>query len=151
MPGRQSFLRVLVAIDGSRHSDLALEMAIALSERDHARLTILTVIPNVNESAALAYGAGVDPIALQLDADRGAERTMRTALDAVPDDQPVESIQRRGHAGPEIVAQVKAGNHDAVILGARGLGRIGAMFGSVSQHVLHHAQVAVFVGHAPED
>jgi nucleotide-binding universal stress UspA family protein len=151
MPDRPTFHRVLVAIDGSRHSDLALAMALAVSERDRARLTILTVIPNVNESAALAYGAGVDPVALQLDADRGAERTMRAALDAVPDDQPVDSIQRRGHAGPEIVAQVKAGNHDAVILGARGLGRIGAMFGSVSQHVLHHAGVAVFVGHLPED
>ena len=151
MPARPTFNRVLVAVDGSRHSDLALEMAIALSERDHARLTILTVIPNVNESAALAYGAGVDPIALQQDADRNAERTMRAALDAVPGDQPVDSIQRRGHAGPEIVAQVQAGNHDAVMLGARGLGRIGSMFGSVSQHVFHHAQVAVFVGHAPED
>ena len=118
MPDRPTFHRVLVAVDGSRHSDLALAMAIALSERDNSRLTILTVIPNVNESAALAYGAGVDPIALQLDADRGAERTMRAALDAVPDDQPVDSIQRRGHAGPEIVAQVKAGNHDAVVLGA---------------------------------
>jgi nucleotide-binding universal stress UspA family protein len=151
MPERPTFHRVLVAVDGSRHSDLALAMAIALSERDRARLTILTVIPNVSESAALAYGTGVDPIALQLDADRGAERTMRAALDAVPDDQPVDSIQRRGHAGPEIVAQVKAGDHDAVVLGARGLGRIGAMFGSVSQHVLHHAGVAVFVGHLPED
>jgi nucleotide-binding universal stress UspA family protein len=150
MPERPTFHRVLVAVDGSRHSDLALAMAIALGERDNARLTILTVIPNVNESAALAYGAGVDPVALQLDADRGAERTMRAALDAVPDDQPVDAIQRRGHAGPEIVAQVKAGNHDAVILGARGLGRIGAMFGSVSQHVLHHAGVAVFVGHLPD-
>lgn len=151
MPDRPTFHRVLVAVDGSRHSDLALAMAIALSDRDHARLTILTVIPNVNESAALAYGAGVDPIALQLDADRSAERTMRAALDAVPDDQPVDSIQRRGHAGPEIVAQVRAGNHDAVVLGARGLGRIGSMFGSVSQHVLHHAEVAVFVGHLPKD
>jgi len=45
MPGLPTFHRVLVAVDGSRHSDLALEMAIALSERDHARLTILTVIP----------------------------------------------------------------------------------------------------------
>ena len=107
MPDRPTFHRVLVAVDGSRHSDLALAMAIALSERDHARLTILTVIPNVNESAALAYGAGVDPVALQHDADRGAERTMRAALDAVPDDQPVDSVQRRGHAGPEIVAQVR--------------------------------------------
>ena len=83
MAERPTFLRILVAIDGSRHADLALAMAIALSERDNSRLTILTVIPNVNESAALAYGAGVDPIALQLDADRGAERTMRAALDGM--------------------------------------------------------------------
>jgi nucleotide-binding universal stress UspA family protein len=151
MPERPTFRRILVAVDGSRHSDLALAMALALAERDHARLTILTVIPNINESAALAYGAGVDPVALQGDADRGAQKTMRAAVDAVPDDQPVESVTRRGHAGPEIVAQAKAGNHDAVILGARGLGRIGAMFGSVSQHVLHHAGIAVFVGHLPED
>jgi nucleotide-binding universal stress UspA family protein len=146
---RPTFHRILVAVDGSRHADLALAMAIALGERDHARLTILTVIPNITESAAMAYGSGVDPVAMQRDADNGAERTMRAALDAVPADQPVESVQRRGHAGPEIVAQVKAGNHDAVIVGARGLGRIGTMFGSVSQHVLHNAPAAVFIGHLP--
>jgi nucleotide-binding universal stress UspA family protein len=149
MPERPTFHRVLVAIDGSRHADLALAMAIALSERDRSRLTVLTVIPNVTDGATFAFGASVDPVALQRDADHAAERTMRAALDAVPDDQPVDSVQRRGHAGPEIVAQVKAGNHDAVILGARGLGRIGSMFGSVSQHVLHHAGVAVFIGHLP--
>ena len=151
MPERPTFHRILVAVDGSRHADLALAMAIALADRDRSRLTILTVIPNVNETAAMAYGAGVDPVALQVDADRGAEKTMRAALESVPDDQPVESVQRRGHAGPEIVAQVKDGRHDAVVLGARGLGRIGSMFGSVSRHVLHHAGVAVFIGHLPED
>ena len=92
MPERPTFRRVLVAVDGSRHSDLALAIALALAERDHARLAILTVIPNVNETAAMAYGAGVDPIALQRDADRGAEKTMRAALDAVPDDQPVDAV-----------------------------------------------------------
>jgi nucleotide-binding universal stress UspA family protein len=147
---RPTFRRILVAVDGSRHADLALAMAIALAERDRSRLTILTVIPNITESAAMAYGSGVDPVAMQRDADNGAERTMRAALDAVPDDQPVESVQRRGHAGPEIVAQVKAGDHDAVVLGARGLGRIGSMFGSVSQHVLHNAPAAVFIGHLPD-
>jgi nucleotide-binding universal stress UspA family protein len=151
MSDRPTFHRILVAVDGSRHADLALAMAIALSERDNARLTILTVIPNVSESAALAYGTGIDLVALQHDADQAAEKTIRAALDAVPADQPVESVQHRGHAGQEIVAQVKAGNHDAVVLGARGLGRIGSMFGSVSRHVLHHAGVAVFVGHLPED
>ncbi|MCZ4491318.1 MAG: universal stress protein [Conexibacter sp.] len=152
MPDRPTFHRVLVAVDGSRHSDLALAMAIALAERDHARLSVLTVIPNISEStAALAYGAPVDPISMQRDADRGAERTLRTAVDAVPDDQPVDAVTRRGSSGPEIVAQVKEGNHDVVIVGARGLGRIGSLFGSVSQYVLHHAGVASFVAHAPED
>src|SRR3981189_1409054 len=99
MPERPTFRRVLVAVDGSRHSDLALAIALALAERDHARLAILTVIPNVNETAAMAYGAGADPIPLQRDADRGAEKTMRAALDAVPDDQPVDAVTRRGHAG----------------------------------------------------
>ena len=150
MPERPTFRKIIVAVDGSRHSDLALAMALALAERDRARLTVLTVIPNVNESAAVAYGAGVDPIALQADADRGAEKTMRAALEAVPDDQPVDSVTRRGHAGPEIVTAVREGDHDAVVLGARGLGRIGSMFGSVSQYVLHHAGVAVFVGHLPD-
>jgi nucleotide-binding universal stress UspA family protein len=150
MADRPTFRRVLVAVDGSRHADLALAMAIALAERDHARLTIMTVVPNVTESAAMAYGSGVDPVAMQRDADSAADKFLRAAVDAVPGDQPVETVRRSGHAGPEIVAQAKAGDHDAIVLGARGLGRIGAMFGSVSQHVLHHAKAAVFVGHLPE-
>jgi nucleotide-binding universal stress UspA family protein len=151
MTERPTFRNILVAVDGSRHSDIALTMALAIAERDHARITILTVIPRVSESIPLAYSAGVDPIALQADADREAAKTMRAALDEVPDDQPVESVTRQGHAGPEIVAQVRDGNHDAVILGARGVGRIGTLIGSVSQHVLHHAGVTVFVGHVPDE
>lgn len=151
MASRPTFHRILVAVDGSRHADLALASALAIAERDHARLTVMTVIPNVTESAAMAYGAGVDPVAMQGDADRAAEKIIRQALEEIPDDQPVESVQRRGHAGPEIVAQVKAGDHDVVLLGARGVGRIGSMFGSVSQHVLHHSKCAVFVAHLPED
>ena len=90
MPDRPVFKNILVAVDGSRHSDLALAMALAIAERDHARLGVLTVVPNVNESAALAYGAGVDPVALQGDADHAADKTMREAIEAVPKDQPVD-------------------------------------------------------------
>ena len=147
-----TYHRVLVAVDGSLHSDLALSMAIALADRDNARLTVLTVIPHVAESsAALTYGAPVDLVQLQEDADRDAERTMRAAIDAIPDGQPVDAVTRRGSSGSEIVAQIKDGDHDVVVLGARGLGRIGSLFGSVSQYVLHHAGIAAFVAHVPED
>jgi nucleotide-binding universal stress UspA family protein len=39
--------------------------------------------------------------------------------------------------------------YDAILVGARGVGRVRGMMGSVSQYVLHHSGVAVFVAHAP--
>ena len=47
------------------------------------------------------------------------------------------------------MAAAEEGEHDAILLGARGVGRVGSLMGSVSQHVLHHASVTVFVAHAP--
>ena len=38
---------------------------------------------------------------------------------------------------------------DAILLGARGVGRVGALVGSVSSYVMHHSDTAVFVAHAP--
>jgi nucleotide-binding universal stress UspA family protein len=56
---------------------------------------------------------------------------------------------RHGKAGPEIVAEARAHDYDAILVGARGVGRVGALIGSVSSYVLHHADTAVFVAHAP--
>jgi nucleotide-binding universal stress UspA family protein len=144
------FRSVLVAVDGSAHAALALRQAIALAQRDHARLTVLTVVAHVRDVAAGAWSVPVDPIALQEQADREAQDLLRGALETVPDDLPVASRVRHGHAGPEIVAEVRESDHDAVLLGARGVGRIGTLAGSVSTYVLHHAKVAVFVAHAPD-
>jgi nucleotide-binding universal stress UspA family protein len=143
------FRSVLVAVDGSTHAALALSRAIGLAQQDRARLTVMTVVPNVRDGAAAAWNVPVDPIALQEQADRQGERTLNAAIDTVPEDLPVCKLLRHGHAGPEIVAEIQRSNHDVVILGARGVGRIGALTGSVSQYVLHHAKIAVFVAHAP--
>lgn len=143
------FRSVLVAVDGSRHAALALSRAIGFAQHDRSRLTVMTVVPNVRESAAAAWNVPVDPNALQEQADREGQRVLRAAIDTVPDDLPVCSLLRHGHAGPEILAEIERSNHDVVILGARGLGRIGAFSGSVSQYVLRHAKIAVFIAHAP--
>lgn len=142
------FLSVLVAVDGSPHADLALSRAVAMAERDHARLTVMTVAVTVG---APAWSGAISVPELQVEVDAEAQRVLRAAVDTVPDDLPLHSVFKHGHPGPEIVAQVRAGNHDAVVLGARGVGRMGSLFGSVSQYVLHHAGVAVFVAHAPRD
>jgi nucleotide-binding universal stress UspA family protein len=147
--GELHLRRLLVAIDGSENADLALSAAIRAARDDNAALTVLTVEPDLQAEAMRWSGAGA-PIdaAPQMAAREEAERTLREALAKIPDDIPIRTVHRFGRAGPEIVAEADTGDYDAVLLGARGVGRVGALLGSVSQHVLHHAKVSVIVTRA---
>jgi nucleotide-binding universal stress UspA family protein len=77
-----------------------------------------------------------------------AQQVLDGAVCRVPSDIPVRTILRRGKPGQQIVAEAACGSYDAILLGARGVSRVGALLGSVSHYVLHHASVAVFVAHA---
>lgn len=142
--------RLLVAIDGSEPARLALRAAITAARRDHASLTLIHAVPDAADYSALALAAGAVP-ATGEELDAEAERLLREAVDAVPDDIPVRTVIARGRAGPAIVAEAAEGDYDAILLGARGLGPVGTLAGSVSSHVLHHATVAVFVAHPPRE
>lgn len=62
----------LVAIDGSTHAGRALAEAIDLAERDNARLTIVTCVPDPSAwlLTGAAYGGEIDYVALNEEADR---------------------------------------------------------------------------------
>jgi nucleotide-binding universal stress UspA family protein len=146
-----SLRRLLVAVDGSPSGDLALRAALTVARRDRATITLLTVAPDLAaDLSRWALAAGVAPTS-QDEVDREGERMLREAAALVPDDISVCTLLRRGKAGPEIVAQATEGDYDAIVLGARGVSRVGALIGSVSQYVLHHAPIAVFVAHQPRD
>jgi nucleotide-binding universal stress UspA family protein len=140
--------RMLVAIDGSENAELALSAAVVAAQRDHARLTLIGVALDV---AGVTPWAGVDPERMQREVDAEVEAVLRDAVARIPNEIPVTTIFRHGRAGPEIVAEAARGDYDAILLGARGLGRVAALMGSVSHHVLHHADITVFVAHAPRD
>ena len=142
--------RLLVAHDGSANADLALQAAITAARRDHAAVTLLAVAPDVaTDLSRWAVAAGIPP-ASQDEVDAEAEHIVREAVERVPTDIPVKTIVRRGKPGPQIIAQARECDYDAILLGARGVGRVGALVGSVSTYVLHHADIAVFVAHAPK-
>jgi nucleotide-binding universal stress UspA family protein len=146
-PPELDFHNVLVAIDGSADAALALAAAILTVQRTHARLTLLIVAADTSRTpGATAF----DPL-LQDQVDDSAHRHLREALEIVPEDIPVTHLFRHGKPGPEIVAACKDGGHDVIFLGARGVGRVHALMGSVSQYVLHHARTTVFVAHAPRE
>jgi nucleotide-binding universal stress UspA family protein len=143
--------RLLVPIDGSASSELALAGAVTVARRDHASLTLISVVPDMAAQAARWPSLGGAVACDQASVDASAERALNEAAERVPDDIPVTRVLRRGRAGPAIVAHAAEQPYDAILMGARGVGRVGAMMGSVSSYVLHHANTAVFVAHAPRE
>jgi nucleotide-binding universal stress UspA family protein len=75
---------------------------------------------------------------------------IRAQVDALPQDLSVTSLVVAGQPASVILARLREANHDLLVMGTRGLGRVGsALLGSVSQHVLHKAEIPVLVVHAP--
>jgi nucleotide-binding universal stress UspA family protein len=141
--------RLLVAVDGSNTADLALSAAVTAARRDNAAITLLAVVPDFAAEARTWLAGSPNPGQLQQEADEEAHRLLSDTVERIPADIPVTKQVRHGKPGPEIVAESHAHDYDAILLGARGVGRVGALIGSVSQYVMHHADTPVFVAHAP--
>jgi len=142
-----SFRSILVAVDGSRHSDAALAHAIELARDANARLTILTATSSPPGMAMTGPGAAV-VAASAASVEHGFDEILRAAVDRVPDDLPVTSVLAHGPAAQAILNEVRRGDHDLIVMGSRGLGLARALLGSVSHRVLRHAPAAVLIVHA---
>lgn len=144
------YRNILVAVDGSRNSDLALSTALSLARRDNASVALVGVeLDAVGSTAQWAAISAPSP-ELQEDLRQRCREVLSEAAMALPDDIPVTTFHRLGKPGPEIIAQAEEDGYDLILLGARGVGRVGSILGSVSQHVLHHATTNVMVVHAPD-
>ena len=146
------FRRLLVAFDGSAHSQHALDEAIELARANQGSVTVMTVAPEPSRLWAAGLGYG-DPLNLDGLADQ-VERQHRSMLDRVvctlPADVPVSSILRRGAAAAALVEETRAGGHDLILIGSRGRGELRSLLlGSVSHHVLQASPIPVLVVPTP--
>jgi len=141
------FHNILVAVDGSTHSDLALAQAIDLAEAERSRMTLMTGIAPVTV-AGLAASTTALPEAIR-GAQAQAESVIRRARDRVPDDVPVTTIVTEEPIRSALIERVEAGHHDLIVMGSRGRGAVrSALLGSVSHYVLHQSPVPVLIAHA---
>jgi nucleotide-binding universal stress UspA family protein len=142
------FLDILVAIDDTPIARRALEHAIDLAQGQGARLTVMSVVPDI---PGFAYRAGVDVAALTRHAEEDTARLVREAVDEVPPDVPVTSRVRKGPVGEQIVEQIRECRHDLVVMGSRGRGRfVTSVFGGVGAYVHFHTSIPMLVVHPDE-
>ena len=139
MPG------ILVGVDGSGHSQRALEWAAKEAGLRHTSLTVLTV----HQAVAGFWGGTLhyqgDDTLIDKARDAATAQTdevLATLGDARPTSVTVEAVQ--GMPAEEIL---NAGaDADIIVLGTRGAGGFSRMvMGSVSSQVVQHAQVPVLV------
>lgn len=147
------FRRLFVAFDGSPTPNESWPEAVDLAQTNSGRLTLMTAAP---EPSTWALGSGYEPAVDLHDLSRQIESEYQTMLDAaadaLPDDLPVTKVLTRGPAGPVIVAEAKASDHDLIVMGSRGRGELRSLLlGSVSHHVLQASPVPVLVVHVSDE
>lgn len=136
------FKRILLAVDGSRHSDLAVDYAAGLAAAFQSGLLVVHAYPQTSD--LLGYE----------DFERLVSRR-KSAGQKILDDVR-ERLEKRGITfqedlleGPEaeaVLAAAASHKADLIVMGTRGLGTIeGMLFGSVSRKVSQHADCPVML------
>jgi len=143
------FKRILVATDGSVHSRRAALTAAELARALGASLTLLAVYHQPPDFE------GEPDYSRDLDAALHGTRTLLEAEAAAiqADGGPPAETEAIGgsHPGQTIVDATASGQYDLLVMGTRGLGRLGStLLGSVSAHVAAHSPIPVLVVHDGE-
>ncbi len=136
--GMSEHPRVVVGIDGSPPSQLALDWAVDYVRQTEGTLDLVTCwVP--------APVVGLPPLVATYDPEPAAGALLAETVDTM--DLPPDRIRRhivQGHAAVALVAQ--SATADLLVVGARGLGGFaGLLLGSVSTHCVHHAKCPVVV------
>src|SRR5438874_97566 len=117
------YRHVLCAYDGSPAASAALDDAIDLASAMRGRLAIVTVVERTPPSVA---AAGVDPEALAQKVEDEAATALRGAADRVPDDLPLTTMLRTGHAAKQILKAAEDVGAEVLVFGTRGRSRVTA-------------------------
>ena len=137
--------RILVALDDSAAAALAFRHAVGIAREQHARLTLLTVVPTPSSRVA---ATGIAPSELLADMQAEADARLRALASGAPGDVSLTTVLRQGDPTAEILAVLSDDSFDLLCMGARGRGWLATtVLGSVSAAVLHRSPTPVMVLH----
>jgi nucleotide-binding universal stress UspA family protein len=149
-----SVRRILVPVDGSTHSDKAVDLAADLAKKYDAKLDLIYVISDFAEYERFgeAYEGKVSSSHLTEVASERIDAQCEKFLDAAGERAStlgvtdVGKVCRNGDPADEILNFADDNHIDLIVMGGRGLGRFSRAFmGSVSNKVAHHAKCTVVI------
>ncbi len=139
------FKKILVAYDGSKGSERALNMAINLAREQEAALWVLSVAEHLPR-----YPATIDETeeALRMEEQALTQVQHKARLIAGEEGVAVQIITRAGHAGQAIIRAATEGQVDLLVLGRSGHSEVwGRFMGSTADKVSRHAPCSVLIVH----
>ena len=143
------YRHVLVAFDASSEARLALAHAVAMAHVYRAKVALVAVVP---PPPLLSWQAPGGMLGIHEAEQEELEKALREAADGVPDDLSVTTQLLDGDPARELLRLAREGDFDVIVMGSRGRGRVtAALLGSVSNRVMHDADVPVIVIHRPSD
>jgi nucleotide-binding universal stress UspA family protein len=138
------FKHVLVALDGSEYSQMALPTAIEVTRKFGADLFVLHVAEH-DRGRSVVYSDETPADATQL-VGRAVKVARNEGIAAKGELRDVGA----GHVAKAIVETAQANDIDLIVMGSRGLSDIqGLLLGSVTHKVMQLAHVSVLVSRGP--
>lgn len=137
-----AFNKILVAYDGSAHSERALELALKIAAEAEAAIGLVYAYDKIpaflgepDYDTLISKAAFKAQELLNQVAARLVERGVTAAVNVL-----------QGSAADAILQVTEAEQYDLIVMGSRGLSDWqGVLMGSTSHRVLHHARVPVLV------
>jgi nucleotide-binding universal stress UspA family protein len=127
-------INILIADDGSEHSQAARQLIYDLPLDESSSITIATVVASDKTANSTYYSVGMDKIAEPF-RDKGIEVTTELLI---------------GHPAETIVETAEEKRVDLIVIGAKGLrARLGILLGGVVQQVVEYSQHPVLIVRAP--
>ena len=141
--------KILVALDGSKAANHALDYAVDLAEVTSAELELLTVVPPVflpSYSAYVIKSSAIAEVAKKLETScRGVLSKAQIEVQKKKPEVKVSTKFEKGTPDKKIVKRAKDGNFDIIVMGCRGLGGRGDTLGSVSSRVVDKARCPILI------
>lgn len=132
---------ILVPIDGTQASDLALNTAKQMASKFNSKIVVLNAVDFVNRGS-IHESSDFDPIIEDTLQKRGNKILEET--EAKLQGFNFEAVPALGHAGDAIISYCENNEVDLIIMATRSATKLRRfVIGSVTNYVIHHTKVPV--------